>query len=109
MAVRFLRRQGYRILQRNYRCPAGEIDIVAADRDELVFVEVKARRSTAFGRPEEAVTPTKARQIRRAALSYCHRHGLTDPPCRCDVVAISFREDGAPQIEHFVNAFPLLA
>ena len=107
LAVRFLRRRGYRIVERNYRCRYGEIDLVALDGDEIVFVEVKTRSSTAFGSPTEAVTYTKRRRLAQAARDYCNRRHLADPSCRCDVVAILVPAGGKPEIELFRDAFPL--
>lgn len=90
-AREYLRRQGYRIEAVNFRCKGGEIDIVALDKDELVFVEVKARKSTGFGAPCEAVTYTKRRKIMRAAQLYlarCKReYGV-----RFDVIEVLFDE-----------------
>ncbi len=107
LAVRFLKRRGYRIVERNYRCRGGEIDLVALDGDEIVFVEVKARSSEDFGSPAEAVTGTKRRRLARAARDYCNRRHLADPNCRCDVVAILTPPGGKPQFELFRDAFPL--
>lgn len=81
--------QGYRVLEKNYRCPGGEIDLIARDGDYLVFAEVKYRSSQARGWPEEAVNPEKQQRIRRAARFYLYRnHYGEDTPCRFDVVGI---------------------
>jgi putative endonuclease len=102
-AARFLRRQKMKILQRGYRAPQGEIDLVARDGNVLVFVEVKARRQ---GVPAEAVTPEKQRRLTLAALHFLKKYGLLDEPSRFDVVAIVWPEDRSPpQIEHIRNAF----
>jgi len=106
LACRFLKEKGYRILERNYRCRAGEIDIVASQGNDLVFVEVKARSSRAFGDPVEAVTPRKQRQISKAALCYLEKNGYRGP-ARFDVVAILFNRLDAPEIELIRNAFEL--
>ncbi len=88
-AAVFLRNLGYRILERNYRCPAGEIDLVAEHGDTLVFVEVKSRSSVRFGTPAAAVTRSKQRHIARAASDYLLKHReQTSRPCRFDVVAL---------------------
>ena len=85
----YLERLGWKILERNYRCRTGEIDLIARDGRTLVFVEVKYRKDTAMGYPEEAVGAGKQRQIRRMAAHYLYRKGLPeDVPCRFDVVAI---------------------
>ena len=85
-----LEKQGYRILQKNYRCKIGEIDLIAVDDGILVFVEVKYRKTTVSGYPEEAVTLQKQKQISRVAAWYLTEHGLSmETPCRFDVVAVT--------------------
>ena len=104
LAALFLRMKGYRIEARNWRCPLGEIDIVAWDRDTLVFIEVKARTGRSAGTPEEAVTPEKRRRLVRLAEAYLARVGGEAPPCRFDIVAVA----GAawrPSIRHLRAAF----
>jgi len=104
-AARYLERHGLRILQRNLRTPVGEIAILARDGKTLVFVEVTTRRSLASGSPQEAVGPTKQRQILRAAQ--WHLSGAAPrTTVRFDVVAI-LAGPGEPVIEHIVNAFGL--
>lgn len=101
LAARFLHRRGWEIYARNVRTPAGEIDIVARDGDTWVFVEVKTRRSTAWGWPEEAVTPGKWRRLYQAALHWLEDSGQPeDVTWRIDVVAIVVGH-GRPQIRHF--------
>ena len=105
-ATLYLATQGYRVVARNLRTPVGEIDIIVQRAKSLIFVEVKTRRSLAFGSPQEAVGPRKQRQIIRAAqwyLSDAQHRGLQP---RFDVIAILYLPDG-PQIEHIVNAFGL--
>jgi len=104
-AARALQRSGYRILVRNFRCPAGEVDLIALDGDTIVFVEVKARRSDRAADPEVNVTRQKRRQVTRAAQYYLMQHGLQNRPCRFDVVAVVLPGEGEPQVEHFVDAF----
>jgi putative endonuclease len=104
IAVDYLLKKGYRILRKNYRFGRGEIDVVAQDGAELVFVEVKTRRTTAFGEPEEAVTQKKQAQIRSIAEGYIFEHALDDQQCRFDVIAVSYRQNG-PFIRHLKNAF----
>ncbi len=104
LAVQELKRRGYAILARRYRTALGEIDIVAEDRDTLVFVEVKARVDAEFGTAAEAVTRWKQRRVVRMAEDYLLRHDVVGRPCRFDVVAIML--DGpAPVVELFPNAF----
>jgi putative endonuclease len=88
LAVAELRRRGYRVLERNFRTPVGEIDVVAEEGETLCFVEVKWRRGTAMGHPGEAVTAEKQRRIARAAEWYLARRRGPARPCRFDVVAI---------------------
>lgn len=104
-AAKFLEKQGYRILERNYRAPYGEIDLIALDKGELVFVEVKTRTSDAFGAPELAVNPRKQERMVKAALGYLAYKNLHQMPCRFDVVAIS--DAGGNTIEVIRNAFAM--
>jgi putative endonuclease len=104
LACRELERRGYAVLARRYRCRGGEIDIVARDGPTLVFVEVKARWSEAFGPGAEAVTALKRRRLVRLAAEYVVRHRLGEVPCRFDVVSI-WLADGRAVVEVFQNAF----
>lgn len=88
-AAQYLSKQGYKILERNFRAPYGEIDLIALHRGELVFVEVKTRNSDAYGAPELAVTPRKQQRMIKAALGYIKYKKLHQMPCRFDVVAIN--------------------
>lgn len=106
LAARFLRRQGFRILRRNCRARGGEIDLIARDGDEVVFVEVKTRTSRQWGDPEDSVTPTKQRRISLAASSFADRYRLHTRPLRFDVVAVLLPEDGPTEFRHYRNAFP---
>jgi putative endonuclease len=109
LAANFLTSRGFSILERNFRCKGGEVDIVARDRQDrsLVFVEVKTRRDLSFGVPQLAVTPFKQRQISKAALTWLARKRLQDSTARFDVIAILLSDDGKHRIEHIVNAFDL--
>jgi putative endonuclease len=104
LAAEFLRRRGLEILHRNYRCRAGEIDIVARDGDTVVFVEVKERRTATHGTAVEAVTWRKRQRISRAARVYAAVHGLSDAPMRFDVLGIDWGADG-PRVRHEAGAF----
>ena len=104
LAVDYLKKKGYRILERNFRFERGEIDIIAEQHDTLIFIEVKARRSTSFGTPEDAVTSTKQRQIQKVAEGYLFINSVDGKACRFDVIAIQF-ENGTPNIRHYENAF----
>ena len=103
-AVSFLRRQGFAILDRNYTFSHGEVDVVAKDGDELVIVEVKLRRGSRFGSPEDSVTPAKQELIRRTAEGYVQERKLNNISCRFDVVAITV-ENGMKKFVHYKNAF----
>lgn len=97
LAEQALRAHGYEIIERNWRCPVGEIDLVARDGEVIVFVEVKLRGSDAFGTPEEAVTEAKQTRLLQAGAAYLAEHGLDDVPCRIDVVAIELAPSGKVQ------------
>jgi putative endonuclease len=99
-----LERRGYAILARRYRQRGGEIDIIARDGETMVFVEVKARDTRAFGAAAEAVTGWKRRRMVQLALDYLTRHQLAGRPCRFDVVSIHF-DAGRPVVDLFQNAF----
>lgn len=103
-AAALLVEKGFEIIERNYRYGKGEIDIVARDKDFLVFVEVKSRESLEYGKPEEAITKRKMSQIRKIAESYLAEKNITNENIRFDVVAILFL-NGEISIEHYENAF----
>lgn len=107
LAVAFLLGKGYRIVDRNFSCKGGEIDIIARDSKTLVFVEVKTRRSASYGVPQLAVTAFKQRQIMKASLTWLSSHRSHDTPARFDVIAIILPDVGEPVIEHIQNAFDL--
>lgn len=107
IAAAFLKDRGFRIVARNYRCPLGEVDIVAVDEDTIVFVEVKSRSSADAADPEVSVHHEKRRRITRAAKYFVSRKSVHDQPCRFDVVAVVLPERGEPEIEHFKDAFGL--
>ncbi|MGR3220519.1 MAG: YraN family protein [Candidatus Anammoxibacter sp.] len=108
-AASFLKKEGYKIVEKNYICNLGEIDIIAIHKKILVFVEVKVRSTDSFGSPELSVTKHKRRQIIRVAESYLSRNRIQDTDCRFDVVAISYNFDKeiAPAIKLLKNAFQL--
>jgi putative endonuclease len=106
LAVDFLRRKGYKILKRNYRTRFAEIDLIAKHQGTLVFVEVKSRRSPAYGHPKEALTPAKQRRISMAALAYLKQVNALDRRARFDVVTVQSAH-GRPTIEVIPNAFEL--
>ncbi|HSH14230.1 MAG TPA: YraN family protein [Desulfurivibrionaceae bacterium] len=105
MAEQYLKRTGYRILARNYRCRYGEIDLIAEEGGNLVFIEVKTRSGAGFGHPLEAVDQRKRGQLTRTARRYLEENSAGERFCRFDVVAISLA--GEPQLELVRNAFEL--
>jgi putative endonuclease len=105
-AARYLRRRGYRVLARSHRFGPGELDLVMLDRETIVFVEVKTRRSHGAGHPAEAVDDDKQRRLTRLAVTFLKRHRLLERPARFDVVAVIWPEGKwFPTIEHIPNAF----
>jgi putative endonuclease len=106
IAEQYLKRKGYKLVERNYRCLAGEVDLIVLDRRVIVFVEVKTRTGHGFGTPLEAVQPRKQRKMMQAAQFFLSQKKLHQRDARFDVVGISWpgRE---PVIEHVENAFEL--
>jgi putative endonuclease len=107
-AVKFLKDQGYKILERNYKNKFGEIDIIAQQKGVICFIEVKARHSLNLGYPQEAVTSSKQRQISRVAVNYLKSNKLLEKPARFDVLALLY-ENSQPQISLITDAFELSA
>ena len=106
-AVAYLRARGIKILKRNYRTPVGEIDIVAREKKLLLFIEVKTRRGTAFGTPQEAVGYRKQQQIIRTAHWYLAREKTRGLQPRFDVLAVLCQSGEAAQITYLPDAFAL--
>lgn len=100
LAARTLAEAGWTVVDRNWRCARGEIDIVAIDGDVLVAVEVKTRRSDAFGGPLEAVTPRKAARLRGLVAQWLADHGGGFAGVRVDLVAITLPRAGAARVTH---------
>lgn len=105
LATRYLELQGFRVLDRNWYGPAGELDVVVYDveQDAVVGVEVKTRRSAAYGSPAEAVTPRKVRRLRALLAQWLAAHDVHADGLRLDVVAVELLPDGPPRIEHLVG------
>jgi putative endonuclease len=99
-AVEYLESAGLRILDRNWRCAEGEIDIVAAERQVLVICEVKTRSGAQYGSPLEAVTRRKQARLRRLAIRWLVAHGVLFDEVRIDVIGLVWDESGQFQIEH---------
>lgn len=104
-AVRHLIGAGLRPVARNWRCPEGEIDIIAWDGAVLAFCEVKTRRGEGFGSPAEAVVPTKVRRLRGLAARWLAETGTTAPELRFDVVEVRLAGAGAARVDHLKGAF----
>ena len=105
LARDFLKKRGYHILETNYRCPHGEIDIIAKHKDSLVFIEVRAKKSLEFGSPEESITPAKKERMMTTAYHYQQTHDNLPPSWRIDVVAVELDQKGKPsRIELIENA-----
>jgi len=100
LAVAHLTARGVRILDRNWRCAQGELDIVGLDGEALVFYEVKTRRSARFGHPAEAVTPAKAARLRRLAGLWLRAHSHPCRDLRIDVMALSLGRAGSYEVQH---------
>ncbi len=105
-AEQFLAAQRYTIIARNYRCPFGEVDLIALDRQTIVFVEVRTHTGEAFGDPLASVTARKQRQIARTALHYLSRNRLSDREARFDVIGIRWEKE-KPHLTHIRGAFDL--
>lgn len=103
LAVSYLTKHGYRILQRNFKVRYGEIDIIALYDHTLIFVEVKTREDTSFGAPEEAVTPRKLREVVRTAQFFKSLHPELPESMRIDVIAILLEGNSIRRLEHIPN------
>lgn len=104
LACDYLKKSGYKIVERNYRIRGGEIDIVAKDEEYLVFVEVKARWSHEYGLPTESITPWKIKALLKTAAFYCMKINWGDGPYRIDMVSLDFADSrDNPEIELIKN------
>jgi putative endonuclease len=105
LAAEYLKKRSYKILETNYRCPDGEIDIIAKHKGYLVFVEVRTKTSLEFGHPEESITQAKMKKLRDMANHYCQTHEKLPELWRIDMVAVELDEKGKPsRIELIENA-----
>lgn len=105
-AARYLKRQGYRILGRNYSCPRGEIDLIALDQGTIVFVEVRSTANESVDKPAASVDARKQTRLTNLALHFLQKHRLLDRSARFDVLAISWPADARePAITHCRHAF----
>lgn len=104
-AIRHLKRKGYKILARNYVCPAGEIDVICYDRDSIVFVEVKTRRHDCDADPEENIGAHKRRKLEEVARQWISAHREPDCGYRFDAVSVLIPLSGQPLVRHVEEAF----
>lgn len=104
IAEELLKEKGFKLICRNYRFGRGEIDLIFNDSDILVFVEVKSRRTDQYGEPEDAITISKRRQIRKVAEGYLWENNIENVECRFDVVTIKW-ENQKPIVKYIPNAF----
>ena len=102
IACKYLANQGYFILKRNFKCKSGEIDIIATDKNEMVFIEVKTRRSAKYGAARDAVTPNKRKHIKAATEFYIYKHHLESSYIRFDVIELYLKK-GIFYINHIKN------
>ena len=101
----YLRKHGFEILDKNYRCKIGEIDVVAKKQGKIVFVEIKTRQFLGFGRPEEAVHPAKQKKLIRLAAWYLKEKKWDEAACSFHVLAILLKENEEPEIQLIEDAF----
>lgn len=106
LAQAYLEEKGFKVIERNFRCAMGEVDLIAKDRDTIVFVEIKMRSKGGLGMAKEAVDERKQRQISKVALYYLKQRGLLGKRARFDVVAV-FKEEEQFSFELVKNAFEL--
>ena len=104
MALNFFKQRGFKLIEKNYHCRFGEIDIIMQDKDYLVFIEVRYRRSDKFGGALASVNQNKQSKLRRSAEHYLIRHKRSDDPCRFDILAINGELD-KPSFHWIDNAF----
>ena len=104
--LKYLKGKGFRAVALNYRCKAGEIDLVVGDAGgRLIFVEVKTRASEEWAKAQDAVDRRKQERMFRVSREFCRKYKIKDRPLRFDVVAIVLGEKGQPEIRHYENAF----
>ena len=104
IAVNFLQRAGYRVVARNFLIRGGEIDVVAKDQGEIIFVEVKTRINHDFGLPEESITYWKLKALQKTALFYLQKHNLGEVAYRFDLITVDYSNSmNNPAIQHFKN------
>ena len=103
LAARWLEERGFTVVERNWRCAAGGVDLIVRRAGTTVFVEVKTRSSVAYGHPFEAITAAKAARLRRLAAEWCGAHGPVPGETRIDAIAVLAARGAEPSIEHLVG------
>ena len=106
LALKKVKKMGYKCLVQNYCCPLGEIDLIAKDKDVLVFIEIKTRKGSSIGYSKEAVDWRKKRQLSKVALTYMKENNCADTKARFDVIAIHL-DQGKEEVQLIQNAFDL--
>ncbi|MFC1623769.1 YraN family protein [Candidatus Omnitrophota bacterium] len=107
LAQSFLRKEGYTIIERNYKTKAGEIDLIGKNKNFIAFIEVRSQNTKRFGLPEYSIDRKKQDRLSKAALLYIKKHRLEDRDCRFDIVGIEETDSGSPKIRLIKNAFDL--
>jgi putative endonuclease len=107
LAAEFLKKNGYKIFEINYRCRLGQLDIVAKDKETICFVEVKTRSSLNMGLPQEAISSFKQHKISKVALVYLKSYNLIKNRARFDIVSVILKDNAVNKIELIKDAFPL--
>ncbi|MFU8859328.1 MAG: YraN family protein [Cyclonatronaceae bacterium] len=105
IAVRFLEQKNWTVIDRNYRFMKAEVDIVAYDGKQIIVVEVKTRRGTGFGEPEDSVTDQKKKQLYKATQAWLYERKMEGAPVRFDVIAVILKKNADPVVRHHEGAF----
>lgn len=105
VALTYLEKKKFKIIEKGFRFLRGEIDLIALEGETIVFIEVKTRKSTEFGYPEESITPAKRHQLRRVAQGYLLRKNIQDVECRFDVLSVTYDELKGYTVNHIRDAF----
>lgn len=104
-AAQYLQQAGYTLLERNWRCQQGEIDLIAERNGDVVFVEVKTRSGVGYGHPFEAITVRKLGRLRRLAAAWCRQSGVRARRIRIDAIAVINRPGREPLVEHLEGVY----
>lgn len=104
-ALNYLKRKRYKIIKKGFRLFKGDIDVIAYDKNTLVFIEVKTRRGNQFGFPEESVNLSKQKQVRKIARGFITLNKLENRECRFDILALDYNENKGFKVIHFKDAF----